>query len=64
MPMQIKSLEIEKAFIQKNLDNVLELATEQNASYKEKYEEVTCRCILEYFCVTWYIWMWEQHNKN
>lgn len=62
--MQIKSLEIEKAFIQKNLDNVLELATEQNASYKEKYEEVTCQCILEYFCVTSYIWMWEQHNKN
>ncbi|XP_042409385.1 kinesin-like protein KIN-7I isoform X2 [Zingiber officinale] len=37
---QIKSLEIEKASIQKNLDNVLELATEQNASFKEKYEEL------------------------
>lgn len=38
--MQIKSFEIEKVSIQRNLDNVIEWATEQNATFKEKYEEV------------------------
>ncbi|KAK1293600.1 Kinesin-like protein NACK2 [Acorus calamus] len=36
---QIEVLEIEKAEIQKNLDNVVELATEQNASSRIKFEE-------------------------
>ncbi|KAG1326558.1 kinesin-like protein KIN-7I [Cocos nucifera] len=36
---QIKSLEMEKVTMQRNLDNVIELATEQNASFREKYEE-------------------------
>ncbi|KAK1269835.1 Kinesin-like protein NACK2 [Acorus gramineus] len=36
---QIEVLEIEKAEIQRNLDNVVELATEQNASSRIKFEE-------------------------
>jgi hypothetical protein len=38
--MQIKLLELEKSSIQSNLDEVLELATQQKASFSEKYEEV------------------------
>lgn len=38
--MQIKLLEVEKSSIQSNLDEVLELATQQKASFSEKYEEV------------------------
>lgn len=38
--MQIKALELEKATVQRNLDDVLDMATEQNASFKEKYEKV------------------------
>ncbi|KAJ8505051.1 hypothetical protein OPV22_005937 [Ensete ventricosum] len=38
---QIKVLEVEKATVQRNLDDVLDIATEQNASFKEKYEMVT-----------------------
>ncbi|XP_073010660.1 kinesin-like protein KIN-7I isoform X2 [Typha latifolia] len=37
---QIKLLEMEKASIQNNLDNVLELATVQSISFGEKYEEL------------------------
>ncbi|KAF8403637.1 hypothetical protein HHK36_011741 [Tetracentron sinense] len=37
---QIKMLEMEKSSIQQNLDSVVELATEQNISSKEKYEEL------------------------
>ncbi|XP_038982375.1 kinesin-like protein KIN-7I isoform X2 [Phoenix dactylifera] len=37
---QIKSLEMEKVAMQRNLDNVMKLATEQNASFREKYEEL------------------------
>ncbi|CAL9151481.1 unnamed protein product [Musa hybrid cultivar] len=37
---QIKALELEKATVQRNLDDVLDMATEQNASFKEKYEEL------------------------
>ncbi|CAL9049847.1 kinesin-like protein KIN-7I isoform X1 [Musa acuminata AAA Group] len=37
---QIKALEIEKATVQRNLDDVLDMATEQNASFKEKYEKL------------------------
>ncbi|WOL06441.1 kinesin-like protein KIN-7I isoform X3 [Canna indica] len=37
---QIKLLKIEKASIQSNLNNVLELATKQTNSFKEKYEEL------------------------
>ncbi|KAJ4745013.1 P-loop containing nucleoside triphosphate hydrolases superfamily protein [Rhynchospora pubera] len=37
---QIKLLELEKASIQNNLDNVLELATQQNNSFTRKYEEM------------------------
>ncbi|KAK1316318.1 Kinesin-like protein NACK2 [Acorus calamus] len=36
---QIEMLEIDKAEIQRNLDNVVELATEQNASSRMKFEE-------------------------
>ncbi|KAK3133349.1 hypothetical protein QOZ80_6AG0535400 [Eleusine coracana subsp. coracana] len=37
---QIKLLELEKSSIQSNLDEVLELATQQKASFNEKYEEL------------------------
>ncbi|XP_038975024.1 kinesin-like protein KIN-7I [Phoenix dactylifera] len=37
---QIKSLEMEKVAMQRNLENVMKLATEQNASFREKYEEL------------------------
>ncbi|XP_020587927.1 kinesin-like protein KIN-7I [Phalaenopsis equestris] len=37
---QIKSLEVEKISVQVNLDNVFALATEQNASFREKYEKL------------------------
>uniref|UniRef100_A0A0E0M1C2 Kinesin motor domain-containing protein n=1 Tax=Oryza punctata TaxID=4537 RepID=A0A0E0M1C2_ORYPU len=37
---QIKLLELEKSSIQNNLDDVLELATQQKASFHEKYEEL------------------------
>ncbi|KAH0466106.1 hypothetical protein IEQ34_006209 [Dendrobium chrysotoxum] len=37
---QIKSLEVEETSVQRNLDNVVALATEQNASFREKYDEV------------------------
>ncbi|XP_042515640.1 kinesin-like protein KIN-7O isoform X2 [Macadamia integrifolia] len=37
---QIKTLEVEKSTIQKNLDSVVELATEQNISAKDKYDEL------------------------
>uniref|UniRef100_J3MXJ1 Kinesin motor domain-containing protein n=1 Tax=Oryza brachyantha TaxID=4533 RepID=J3MXJ1_ORYBR len=37
---QIKLLELEKASIQNNLDDVLELATQQKVSFSEKYEEL------------------------
>ncbi|OAY65182.1 Kinesin-related protein 4, partial [Ananas comosus] len=37
---QIKSLEMEKASIQNSLDDVLELATKQNLSFNEKYDEL------------------------
>ncbi|XP_010276627.1 PREDICTED: kinesin-like protein KIN-7O isoform X2 [Nelumbo nucifera] len=37
---QIKNLEMDKAAIQKNLDNVVELATEQNISAVEKYDKL------------------------
>ncbi|KAG8056785.1 hypothetical protein GUJ93_ZPchr0002g24058, partial [Zizania palustris] len=37
---QIKLLELEKSSIQTNLDDVLELATQQKASFSEKYEEL------------------------
>jgi centromeric protein E len=39
-PKQIKLLEAEKSSIQTNLDDVLELATQQKTSFSEKYEEV------------------------
>lgn len=39
-PNQIKLLEAEKSCIQTNLDDVLELATQQKTSFNEKYEEV------------------------
>ncbi|RCV11702.1 hypothetical protein SETIT_2G207800v2 [Setaria italica] len=37
---QIKLLEAEKSSIQTNLDDVLELATQQKTSFSEKYEEL------------------------
>ncbi|KAF2916228.1 hypothetical protein DAI22_09g102500 [Oryza sativa Japonica Group] len=37
---QIKLLELEKSSFQNNLDDVLELATQQKASFHEKYEEL------------------------
>ncbi|KAI0518738.1 hypothetical protein KFK09_006174 [Dendrobium nobile] len=38
---QIKSLEVEETSVQMNLDNVVvALATEQNASFREKYDEL------------------------
>ncbi|XP_062200040.1 kinesin-like protein KIN-7I isoform X5 [Phragmites australis] len=37
---QIKLLELEKGSIQSNLDSVLELATQQKTSFREKYEEL------------------------
>ncbi|URD98473.1 KISc [Musa troglodytarum] len=37
---QIKALEFEKATVQRNLDDVLDMATEQNASFKETYEKL------------------------
>ncbi|KAM0895644.1 hypothetical protein ACQ4PT_023704 [Festuca glaucescens] len=37
---QVNLLESEKSLIQNNLDNVLELATQQKASFSEKYEEL------------------------
>uniref|UniRef100_A0A0A9CFZ3 Uncharacterized protein n=1 Tax=Arundo donax TaxID=35708 RepID=A0A0A9CFZ3_ARUDO len=37
---QIKVLELEKSSVQSNLDEVLELATQQKASFSEKYEEL------------------------
>ncbi|KAJ8485346.1 hypothetical protein OPV22_017831 [Ensete ventricosum] len=37
---QIKALELEKATVQRNLDDVLDMATEQNTSFKEKYEKL------------------------
>ncbi|CAN6217692.1 unnamed protein product [Urochloa humidicola] len=37
---QIKLLEAEKSAIQTNLDDVLELATQQKTSFSEKYEEL------------------------
>uniref|UniRef100_A0A0A9DJE5 Kinesin-like protein n=1 Tax=Arundo donax TaxID=35708 RepID=A0A0A9DJE5_ARUDO len=38
---QIKVLELEKSSVQSNLDEVLELATQQKASFSEKYEEMS-----------------------
>ncbi|CAL9083608.1 unnamed protein product [Musa textilis] len=37
---QIKALEFEKATVQRNLDDVLDMATEQNTSFKETYEKL------------------------
>ncbi|XP_047047889.1 kinesin-like protein KIN-7I isoform X2 [Lolium rigidum] len=37
---QVNLLESEKSLIQNNLDDVLELATQQKASFSEKYEEL------------------------
>nr|XP_045084866.1 kinesin-like protein KIN-7I isoform X2 [Aegilops tauschii subsp. strangulata] len=37
---QVNSLELEKSLIQNNLDDVLEVATQQKASFTEKYEEL------------------------
>ncbi|EMS49270.1 hypothetical protein TRIUR3_29836 [Triticum urartu] len=37
---QVNSLELEKSLIQNNLDDVLEVATQQKASFSEKYEEL------------------------
>ncbi|KQJ90276.1 hypothetical protein BRADI_4g30490v3 [Brachypodium distachyon] len=37
---QVKLLELEKSSIQNNLDDVLELAIQQKASFSEKYEEL------------------------
>uniref|UniRef100_A0ACD5XRW6 Uncharacterized protein n=1 Tax=Avena sativa TaxID=4498 RepID=A0ACD5XRW6_AVESA len=37
---QVNLLELEKSLIQNNLDDVLELATQQKASFSEKYEEL------------------------
>ncbi|CAM0951394.1 unnamed protein product [Alopecurus aequalis] len=37
---QVNLLELEKSLIQNNLDDVLELATQQKASFSEKYDEL------------------------
>lgn len=37
---QIKQLELEKTCIQSNLDNVVELTTKQNDSFRKKYEQL------------------------
>ncbi|TVU09549.1 hypothetical protein EJB05_43032 [Eragrostis curvula] len=42
---QIKVLELEKSSIQSNLDEVLELATQQKASFSEKYEELQLNAV-------------------
>ena len=38
---QILTLEMEKSSSQQNLDNVVELATEQNICAREKFDEVS-----------------------
>lgn len=38
--MQISSVEMEKTAIQGNFDDILDLVSEQNTSFKEKYDEV------------------------
>lgn len=38
---QIMTLEMEKSSSQQNLDNVVELATEQNICAREKFDEVS-----------------------
>ena len=41
-------LELEKGLIQNNLDDVLELATQQKTSFSEKYEEVNYLMLLPF----------------
>ena len=53
--MQIKLLELEKSSIQSNLDEVLELATQQKASFSEKYEEVNYTWQLKFILPTYHV---------